>query len=383
MTEIVTVQIDGKDNASGAIKKVGLSITDLNSAVMIAERAFSAVQGVMRQTVDVAQAYDQQVRDMMLSTGGTADETSRLIQVVDDMGVSYGTLKTALKMASKDGIEPNIESLAKLSDEYLKLAPGVQRNQFLMDKFGRGGLEMARAMEQGGDALRKMSAEMEGGLVLTQENIVASEEYRKNLDSLNDSVQGLKVSVGNQLIPVINQWFENQGNYNRRLKETIKLHGNYGDRANNMRVLLMKEKEETIAARDALESLKDETYEYTDANDGAVESLEDYNERMKEVTATNKEMLSLLGSMQSAEESYQTTSTKLTEERAKIEKERADALAAGWWEGSEKIREYDEALAENSKAVQDNEKEHELANRKIILGLLERKLTADGILDDA
>jgi len=111
MTEIVTVQIDGKDNASGAIKKVGLSITDLNSAVMIAERVFSTVQGVMRQTVDVAQAYDQQVRDMMLSTGGTADETSRLIQVVDDAGVSYATLKTALKIASREGIEPNIDSL--------------------------------------------------------------------------------------------------------------------------------------------------------------------------------------------------------------------------------------------------------------------------------
>jgi hypothetical protein len=150
-----------------------------------------------------------------------------------------------------------------------------------------------------------------------------------------------------------------------------------------MRVLLMKEKEETIAARDALESLKDETYEYADANDTAVESLEDYEARMKEVTSTNKEMLSLLGSMQSAEESYQTTSQKLTEERAKIEKERADAVAAGWWEGSEKIREYDEALAENSKAVQENEKEHEAANRKIVLGYLERKLTADGILDDA
>ena len=383
MTEIVTVQIDGKDNASGAIKKVGLSITDLNSAVMIAERVFSTVQGVMRQTVDVAQAYDQQVRDMMLSTGGTADETSRLIQVVDDMGVSYGTLKTALKMASKDGIEPNIESLAKLSDEYLKLAPGVQRNQFLMDKFGRGGLEMARAMEQGGDALRKMSAEMEGGLVLTQENIDASEEYRKNVDELNDSIQSVKVSIGNGLIPVINQSFAANKRWNESMKESAEATGTAYTRTNMYVTIAQLQKENTIAARDALESLKDETYEYTDANDGAVESLEDYNERMKEVTATNKEMLSLLGSMQSAEESYQTTSQKLTEERAKIEKERADAVAAGWWEGSEKIREYDEALAENSKAVQENEKEHEAANRKIVLGYLERKLTADGILDDA
>ncbi len=383
MTENITIQIDGKDNASGVVKKVGLSITDLNSAVMIAERVFSAVQGVMRQTVDVAQAYDQQVRDMMLSTGGTADETSRLIQVVDDAGVSYGTLKTALKMASKDGIEPNIESLARLSDEYMKLAPGVQRNQFLMDKFGRGGLEMARAMELGGSALRSMSAEMEGGLVLTQDNIDASEEYRKNVDQLNDSWMAFKVNVGNVVIPVINKTIQAQEDFADAYDKVAAANEGATHRTLVYLANIELEKQRHIAAADAVAEHGDKLDGFVKSQDAAVESLEDYNERMKEVTSTNKEMLSLLGSMQSAEESYQTTSQKLTEERAKIEKERADAVAAGWWEGSEKIREYDEALAENSKAVQENEKEHEAANRKIVLGYLERKLTADGILDDA
>ena len=274
INKVKTTAVASSNAMVDANKKSTMSITDFRSAYQIAMDVVRVGQQVYAQTINVAQQYDQQVRDMMLSTGGTADETSRLIQVVDDAGVSYGTLKTALKIASREGIEPNIDSLSKLSDEYLKLAPGVERNQFLMQKFGRGGLEMARAMELGGDALRKMSAEMEGGLVLTQDNIDASEEYRKNVDKLNDSVNAFKTSVGNALIPVLNQWVENQDNYNRRLQETIRLYGDNGDRANNMRVLLMQESEERIKAADVVA-------EHGDKLDGFVKSQDAANESIK------------------------------------------------------------------------------------------------------
>jgi hypothetical protein len=48
----------------------------------------------------------------------------------------------------------------------------------------------------------------------------------------------------------------------------------------------------------------------------------------------------------------------------------------------EKLQEYDAALAENSQKVLENQKEHELANLKIIDGLVERKLMQDGVLTD-
>ena len=156
----ITIEIDGKDNASTTFKKVGMSVTDLNSAMTIASRVYDVAAQAFKMTVNEAQAYDQQIRDVMLSTGATAEESSRLVQVVDDAGVSYGVLKTAMKMASKEGIEPNIASLQSLSDQYLKLAPGVERNQFLLDKFGKSGLEMARVMELGGAALGKMNDEI-------------------------------------------------------------------------------------------------------------------------------------------------------------------------------------------------------------------------------
>ena len=177
----------------------------------LALTAGAAVVVGLSKAKDAAQAYDQQVYNLMLRTGGTADETSRLIQVIDDTGIAYGTLETAMKFAVKNGIEPNIESLAQLSDEYLALNPGVERGQFLLDKFGRSGMDMTRAMDLGGDALRRMGEEMKGGLILTEQNIEASEEYRKNVDKLKDSWGGFVTTIGNKVIPALNDVFDAMG----------------------------------------------------------------------------------------------------------------------------------------------------------------------------
>jgi hypothetical protein len=174
-----------------------------------------------------------------------------------------------------------------------------------------------------------------------------------------------------------------QGDYNQKLEQVIKLYGDHGDRANNMRVLMMQETEQRNTARDAINS-------HADALDGQLTpaivantlSLEDQLEAQKQINAVNQEFLSTLGSVQSAEESYNSTVASLAEERIKIEQDRAAEIALGWQTDAAKVQEYDLALLNNSAKAEENAAAHELANRKIILGLLERKLTQDGVLDD-
>ena len=167
----------------GTAGMVGLAAVTMGAAI---------VTGLSNAT-DAAQAYDQQVKELMLRTGGTAEETSRLIQTVDDAGISYETLSTAMRFAVKNGIEPNIESIARLSTEYLALNGPVERGQFLLDKFGRSGMDMARIMDMGGEAILNMSQAVEKNLIVTDDAIQASEEYRVKVDNLSDSFEGLKV----------------------------------------------------------------------------------------------------------------------------------------------------------------------------------------------
>jgi len=368
MAETVTIEIEAIDKASSKLSNLATVITGINSAVQIGQQVFGAMQKVYTQTVAVAQEYDQQVRDMMLSTGATAEETSKLIQVIDDAGVSYGTLKTALKIASREGIEPNIESLAALSDQYIKLSAGVERNQFLMKNFGRGGLEMARAMELGGQKLRAMSEAMDGGLVLTQDNIDASEEYRKNLDELSDSVNALKISIGNDLIPELNNVYEGYlvlsdvldetNNKMQSGEQTYKRAALYQSAVEQS---LRQTREAAISAADAHNAHADALAGDTKAAEKNVTATEEdtaaIEEQQKALEKLNSQQLNTTQSMQTNEENYQQKYKEISNDLNLTDQERQ--------------QQYSDLAAQ-----------HDLDTKKIILNLLEQRLTEGGLTDD-
>jgi hypothetical protein len=214
MANTVSIDIIAQDKASQAFDAVVTSLKNMGSTQgLVAAGALTmgaVVVGALNKAKDAAMAYNQQVKDFMLVTGGSAEQASRLIQVADDAAISYETLTASMRLGIKNGVEPTIESIAKLSDEYLNLAPGVDRGQYLMDKFGRSGLNMARMMELGSEKLLEMNATIEDGLVATQEAIDQSEEYRLNVDKLNDSWEALKVTMGNEVIPVLNDAIDKQ-----------------------------------------------------------------------------------------------------------------------------------------------------------------------------
>ena len=78
--------------------------------------------------------------------GTTTEEASRLKEVADDVGVGMDSLGTSLKQASKDGFAPTIDGLAGMADEYNNLAPGVERTQFLLDRFGKSVEEIIQTL---------------------------------------------------------------------------------------------------------------------------------------------------------------------------------------------------------------------------------------------
>lgn len=242
MAEKVEISVIANDLASAALDLIKNKLMAVGGTTALvgtaALTAGAAVVVGLSKAKDAAQKYDQQVYELMLRTGGTAEETSRLIQVVDDAGVSYSVLETAMKFAVKNGIEPNIQSLASLSDEYMSLNGDVERGQFLLDKFGRSGMDMARVMNLGGDAILEMNSQVEAGLVLTDKAIKESEEYRKNVDQLNDSWDGFVITVGNKVIPAINDSLEAMNRHNAAMDEAEQITGT-ADRRTNMYVATM------------------------------------------------------------------------------------------------------------------------------------------------
>lgn len=200
------VQVNIKVNSDQkTLKQTSLRFTELASVVGLAKQAFQVAKKVVEETVGEFTAYAKTVEDMARVTGSSAEEVSRLIQVSDDLQISTASLEQAMAGAVRKGIDPSVDSIASLSDQYLALAPGLERSQFLVEKFGRSGLEMAKLMEQGGDKIREMGAAVDDSLIVTEDAIAANQEYYAAMDNLNDVIQGVKLEFAQGLIPVLSK----------------------------------------------------------------------------------------------------------------------------------------------------------------------------------
>jgi len=205
----VQVTITAKDEASKDLKKIagmvdqlslstkvgtdflrgmGVSLSDFASPAELAGKAVGFLVDTVKQGVADFAAYGEQVGDVSRKLGITAEESSKLIQVADDLEVDYSTLTQAMKEGLKDGIVPSIDGIADLATEYQALKTPAERAAFATDKFGRAGLEMQKFLEMAPDQLREMGDAISySGLLMDEEGVKAAKEYRLAVDGLQDS----------------------------------------------------------------------------------------------------------------------------------------------------------------------------------------------------
>jgi hypothetical protein len=164
----------------------------------------AAVRQAYDRVIVPLQAYAAEVRDLSLLTGQSAEESSRLIQVLDDFEITTGDLTVAMRQMRQQGINPTVAELARMSDEYLTLNPGLERQNYLAENFGaRTGQQFALVMEQGAAAILGLSAAVKPQLILTDEMIRKTEELRLAQDDLNDSVEAMKTGIATMFIPAV------------------------------------------------------------------------------------------------------------------------------------------------------------------------------------
>jgi len=185
--------------AGGGVEGFASAMVGLNQALEVANKVMQAAKMIHDETVGVFIEYASQVRDMSRATGESAENSSRMIQMADDVGISYDKLKVSLQMAARQGIDTSVESLKKLSEEYLTLAPGTERMQFLLEKFGRSGADMGKLMEMGAAGIEKLNAGIEGGLILTDSILKQAKAHDILVDTYKDLVAAKKIAVGSSL----------------------------------------------------------------------------------------------------------------------------------------------------------------------------------------
>jgi hypothetical protein len=296
--------------------------------------------------------------------GTTTEEASRLKEVAGDVGVGFDTLKTSMKIAQKDGFSPTIDGLAKMADEYNALAPGVERTQFLMDRFGKSGDEMAKILEKGSTSIREMSEAIDENLIVTEEAYKAAEEYRVVTDNLADSWDGLTMMWGQRTVPIANKLITAQLEGSAAIKEQETWIGKQtaavSESFEAWKELLGMKEADTAATDEAVST----SIEAADAFESEAEQAKILAEEtklaeqaIKDMTDANKEHLTLVGTLSDRIASHR-------EKEADLQKQYDDGKIS---------------LDEYKTKWQELADQQEAASRRMILNMLEQQLAIGGL----
>ena len=179
------------------------SWTEINNAIQVAKQAYQALKGAIDQTVGVVIKQADAVRTLNQINMQSAQANSRLIETLDDYKLSSEDAITAQRKLATQGQSLTIPTLAALSDEYLKLNSGTERQTFLTENFGRASAGWAEVMSQGSQAIKDRAASISDSLILDQAAIDKAREYEYKLDDMNDAYKALKMSVGTHALDLV------------------------------------------------------------------------------------------------------------------------------------------------------------------------------------
>jgi len=192
----------GQDMAAG----LGINLNALSNPAMAAGQGIKMVADYIKGAMDDTMAYTQAVKEMSMSFAAAPEEISRMIQAGDDMGVTMEEMRASMQFMNRNGLAPTIENLAALADRTNLILDPTQRADELVKLLGRSYTKLDPLLKQGGDGIRALAAAQSDALVVTQAEIDASERNRVAMDTWEDSLQSLKYTVGNQVIPVMTEF---------------------------------------------------------------------------------------------------------------------------------------------------------------------------------
>jgi len=362
-----------KETVKGLVQ-VKSSIMDAVTVAGTFVAAGYAIKKGLDETVGTLVNYAENVRRIQNSTGATAEDSSKLIQILDDQKISYEQLEKAVAKSGKT-YDFSIKGIANMSDQYLKLTDSNAQASFMQERFGKQWISFIPVMKQGKDAILDAADAVDQSLVLSQKGVDQAREYEIAIDNWNDSIMALKVGIGTGLLPVLTNLINRVDAAREANKQMV------AEGINPMLPANSKMKKELIETIMAQQEAAAAALTHGDALSEDTAAAEDNAAALKEISKAHQDMLGTIGKVASAEKDYMDTAGSLYDERMKMEQDRADAIKAGWWESSQKVKDYDAALEENAQKIEENADKHHEALGKIQYDLLITKLSAYGLTD--
>jgi len=337
----------------------------LKSAIGSATVTFAALAGaaytvdkVLDATVGKYVTYGQHVRDASLALGLSADETSRVIALTDDLGISYDELSASIKK-NADNTNFSIEGLAAASAEYLALEDSQDRAKYAQERYGKQWAQFAKLLEKGPDQVRAMAAAVDEGHLFDDEDLRRVEEYRVATDQLNDAWEGITMTAGEKIIPVLTDVM----NHTLDVQRATEMANEAGV---NTLFWLKDEQDKYIALAVAERESAQATSESSAAMQDAAEAAE-------ALAVTYDSLLGLTMDLQNGYDGFA--------EKERMIRDEMDQITIAVANGEITAEEYNQKMGELSGQLDSNAKAMEDWSKRTVFSLVQARLAAEGGID--
>jgi hypothetical protein len=344
-----------------ALEKSKMSWTEFRSMYSTVLDVVKVGQAVWDATTGKYVDNAVEAGNLARALGTTVEEASRLKEVSDDVGIGIDTLRTAFKAAQKDGFSPTIDGIARMSDEYLKLAPGVERTQFLLDRFGKSGEDMGKLLEKGSASIRQMSAAIDENLIFNEQAYLEARKFQIAQDDLKDSWDGFMMSLGKQALP---KAIGLLGEMNSNIEES-------GTALGILRFGWDDVFRGIFKSKDSIDELAEASTAAADTADEAAAAFESEEEKVKRLADEAKAAADAIKEMSQANTEYLSLVGKLSDDNEKyaqsVQKIQQDLDA-----GNITIDEANQKWQELADAQEE-------ASQRMVLNMLQQELAVDGL----
>lgn len=378
MAEKVELIITAQDSASQILRGITSNLGEFGNVIqgITAGRGLETLTGEVikfgkesvQEFTDTAQAAKQ----LADASGQTTEEASRMLETLDDFGLSLQDALTATRALTKQGLVPNLETLEKLSDQYKAIQDPQQRNEFLMKNLGRAGQEWNRVLQQGSENIREHAAAISQGLIVTDKMWQEAEKNRVAIDEWNDAWKEIKLTVGGQVLPVFTQLIDNTEitrEVSRRAKEEM-------EQNNGVRIHTVAEiRAQVVAEREAAQATMTNTQSTIDNTAASQANAE----TIKALTQANQDHLNLIQNFQSLYETYTSKEKDLMASHEELIAEKQKLIAQGYSPEGQTILDVNQKLADNEAAQKQNAEAVDMAVKTKILAMLTEQAAADGL----
>lgn len=202
-----------------AADMAGVEIGAMSTAAMAGGAAIVGLGAFVAQGIGNLTEMVDEVRRFKDASGATWDESSRLVAVMDDLGVNADSGAAAMARLAKnvdagvlkdfgvavvtadDGSVNLVETLGNVADQFASTTDPAKRAALASAVFGKSWVDLAPLLNKGSAGISELMSGVADYQLVTEESAAKTKEYQLALDNLQDAWKGASTQAAEDLIP--------------------------------------------------------------------------------------------------------------------------------------------------------------------------------------